>query len=118
MTAYRLTGRNAPWSLLAALAFALCVVAFAALASGCGFPAALAKTHEGLKGMSSEVEPPLAAECLTRAKACPPRPAACEPLDECRRWKANYVSGTQLAHRGLARCNRTYHDLKKAGVIK
>lgn len=87
-------------------------------AAGCGFPAALAKTHKSIKAMSAAVEPPVAAECLKRAKVCPPRPAPCPPLEECRGWKTEYVAGTKEAHRGLGRCNRTYHELKKAGVLK
>lgn len=91
--------------------------------TGCGgFPGALAKTHEGVKEMSQEVEPRLAAECLERAKKCKAdgvtRTDACAPLTECRGWKSNYALGVKQTHRGLANCNAVYFDLKKAKVIE
>lgn len=92
----------------------------AAANAGCGFQAALAKTHQGVKGMSKVIEPPLAAECLKRAKACADAGKAadaCPPLTECRGWKASYVLGAQGIHTGAARLNRLYDDLKKFGVI-
>jgi len=91
------------------------------LASGCGFPAALARTHTAVKEASSYIEPPLAAECLKRAKVCADAgktAADCPPLTECRGWKATYVLAAQRLHQGAAALNRLYNDLRKVRVIK
>lgn len=107
--------------LFVALVITVGLMMMAAASSGCGFPAALAKAHTGVKKMSGHVEPLLAAECLRRAKACADAGKtkdACPPLTECRGWKSSYILGGQYTHRGLALCNRVYDDLKKAGVIK
>ena len=88
---------------------------------GCGFPAALAKVHTAAKEASTVIEPPLAAECLKRAKVCADAGKtadACPPLTECRGWKAVYVLAAQRLHQGAAGLNRLYDDLKRVGVIK
>jgi len=105
------------------VALAICagLLLLAASQAGCGFPAALAKAHKGVKEMSQAIEPPLAAECLRRAEVCAKAGKAkdaCPPLTECRSWKASYVLGAQYTHRGLALSNRVYDDLKKAKVLK
>lgn len=91
------------------------------LSSGCGFPAALAKVHTAAKKASTVIEPPLASECLKRAKACADAGKtadACPPLTECRGWKATYVLAAQRLHQGAAALNRLYNDLRKVRVIK
>lgn len=98
----------------------LCILTL--LTVGCGgFPAGLAKTHEGLKAMSKEIEPKLAAACMVRAVRCAQagvtKAEDCEPLMVCRRWKTRYVTAAKLTHRGLSACNAVYLDLQKAGVI-
>jgi len=91
----------------------------AAALGGCGFPAGLAKCHEGLKVMSKHVEPPLAGLCLDRARKChKDGDRECKALAECRAWKADYVSATKATHTSLAAMNRLYLRLKKQGVIE
>lgn len=90
--------------------------------AGCGgFPAGLAKSHEGLKAMSAEIEPRIAAACMARAVSCSQAgittPSACEPLMVCRDWKSRYALAAKTVHRGLAACNSVYADLVKAKVI-
>jgi hypothetical protein len=92
------------------------------LAQGCGFRAGLARAHKGLKIMSAEVEPRLAAECMRRATDCRDRgirvPADCEELEECRRWKTAYALGVGQVHRGLELCNAVYAKMQKEGVAR
>jgi len=108
----------------AAGVFAASALLFSAsgLMHGCGFPAALSRTHEGLKAMSREVEPHLAAECLRRAKACKAAGAKsvddCPELQQCRYWKSIYAHSVQQIHKGLATCSMVHDEAKRAGVLK
>ncbi len=89
------------------------------LVAGCGFQASLAKTHAGIKAMSAEVEPPLAAHCLAKARACfHAKDRECSPLVECRKLKAGYVTATKAAHRALKEMAGVHSELVKTGVIK
>jgi len=94
----------------------------APLGQGCGFPAGLARAHKGLRVMSAEVEPALAAECMRRAKQCHrdgiKSPADCEELEECRRWKTAYALGVGQVHRGLELCNAVHAKMQKEGVAR
>jgi hypothetical protein len=86
--------------------------------SGCGFQAAMAKTHAGIKAMSAEVEPPLAAHCLAKARAChAAKDAECEPLVACRKLKAGYVVSTKTLHRALKEMAGVHRQLVKEGVV-
>lgn len=97
----------------------LILAALLLLYPGCGFQAALAKTHAGVKAMSQEVEPPLAAECVKRARACHrAKDTACQPLAECRKTKAVYVSATKAIHSALAEMAAIHRLLVRQGVIK
>jgi hypothetical protein len=87
--------------------------------SGCGFQAALSKTHAGIKAMSAEVEPPLAADCLAKARACfHAKDKTCEPLVACRKRKAVYVRISKSLHQLLKEAAAFHRDLVKDGVIK
>ncbi len=89
------------------------------LLAGCGFQASLAKAHEGVKAMSLEVEPPLAAHCLKKARACHrAKDTACAPLAKCRKQKAAYVRITAALHRLLAEASSFHRGLQKDGVIE
>lgn len=114
--------RIAQDALATVLGAAAVALALSLLAPGCGFQTALSRAHEGLKTMSTELEPRLAAECIRRANACKDRgvqtSAECPELVACRAWKQRYALGVQLSQRGLATCSAVFSDLKKAGVIK
>lgn len=105
-------------------ALATAVAILLVLSSGCagGLPAAVQKTHEGLKAMSAEVEPRLAAECLRRAQVCRDsgirRAEDCPALLACRLWKTRYAEGLTQVHQGLGRCRDIHETLTRAGVIK
>jgi hypothetical protein len=87
--------------------------------SGCGFQAALSKTHAGIKAMSAEVEPPLAAHCIKKARACHAAgDATCEPLVKCRKLKAGYVVSTKAVHRALKEMAGVHRELVNEGVIE
>ena len=97
---------------------ALVVVAFL---GGCNFPAMLHKAHEGIKGMSQQFEPRVAADCVERAKVCKSNgvddPEKCPAVVECKGWIRQYAFGVKQAHKGLAACNRVYAKAKKKGVL-
>jgi len=87
--------------------------------SGCGFQAALSKTHAGIKAMSQEVEPPLAELCLSRARTChAAKDTDCQQLKDCQRSKAIYVSATKATHAALAEMAAVHRQLVAAGVVK
>lgn len=114
----RRTGETA----VAALGITLAIVFLVVALYSCGFPAALHRTHEGVKAMSQQVEPRLAAECLRRAKKCKARGvesgAQCPELVTCRKWKARYALGVSQVHKGLLHCQGVHDDLRAAGVIE
>lgn len=98
------------------------VLGLVAFAEGCGFQSGLARAHHGLRVMSQDMEPKLAEECLRRARKCHAdgirNPGQCAPLVRCRTWKKVYAYGLKEVHKGLNLCNRTYIDMRQAGVFK
>lgn len=99
------------------------LLAFAALAGGCGvtFKDALAGMHKGAKALSSTYEPGLQVKCMAAAAKCKGKGYTsveqCTPYITCRDIQRGLAAGIATSHGGIAAVEKARRRAIAAGLL-